>query len=103
MVAFSRMSVEELREYNAAAQRRRRARMTGALDAEPRKKSGPRQDAPLLGDGPILTAGNNASARPSEQLIADARRRRCAPMSITGALMGDPPPGQSALDKRMSV
>lgn len=101
MVAFSRMSVEALREYNAAAQRRSRARTTCNPDAEPKRK---REPAPSdMADGPILTAGNNASARPSEQLMADARRRRAASMSLTAELMGDPPPGQSALDKRMST
>jgi hypothetical protein len=102
MVAFSRMSVEQLREYQREAQRRSRARTAGAPDAEPKYKRGPVADAVPLADGPIFSAGT-PSARPSERLIAEARLRRSAAMSLTATLMGDPPPGQSALDKRMSV
>ena len=38
--------------------------------------------------------------RPSEQMLAAARARANAPRSLTSWVMGDPPPGMSALDKR---
>ena len=36
-------------------------------------------------------------------VIEDAARRLSAPRSLTAMLLGDPAPGQSALDKRMGV
>jgi hypothetical protein len=40
------------------------------------------------------------SARPTEEMIADRDARHNAPRSITGTLMGDPPLGFSALDRK---
>lgn len=40
-----------------------------------------------------------SSAKVPPGLLEDAMRRRCAEMPLTAALMGDPAPGQSALDK----
>lgn len=45
-------------------------------------------------------ASEHVSSRPSAELIEDAQRRLLAPRSITSALMGDPPAGTSALDRR---
>ncbi|SHG90162.1 hypothetical protein [Bradyrhizobium erythrophlei] len=41
--------------------------------------------------------------RPTPEMIADAHRRNAAPRPIVSWLMGDPAPGQSALDKRNSA
>lgn len=38
--------------------------------------------------------------RPTPEMVLDAIRRNSADRSITAWLMGDPPPGCSALDKR---
>jgi hypothetical protein len=38
--------------------------------------------------------------RPSEAMLADARRRANAPRSLTAWVLGDPPPGMSALDQK---
>lgn len=35
-----------------------------------------------------------------DEVIADARRRACEARTLTAWVMGDPPPGHSALDKR---
>ncbi len=40
------------------------------------------------------------SHRPDEVLLSDAQRRLLMPRTITQAILGDPPPGYSALDKR---
>lgn len=42
------------------------------------------------------------SYRPTLAMIADAQRRNAAPRPATAWLMGDPAPGQSALDKRQA-
>jgi hypothetical protein len=44
-----------------------------------------------------------APGRPTDEMMADARRRATAPRSITAWLAGDPAPGRSALDKRRQV
>ncbi|WP_439398634.1 hypothetical protein ACRQ5Q_14910 [Bradyrhizobium sp. PMVTL-01] len=41
----------------------------------------------------------NPSARPSADRLREAWDRNAAPRSITSWVMGDPPPGHSALDK----
>lgn len=38
--------------------------------------------------------------RPSSEMLADAERRANAPRDLTAMLMGDPPRGCSALDRR---
>jgi hypothetical protein len=48
----------------------------------------------------VLLDRETPSHRPSPAMIADALRRNAAPRPIVAWLMGDPPPGQSALDKR---
>jgi hypothetical protein len=100
MVAFSRMSVEQLREYNRKAQERTRSRKAGAPDAPPKKAVGrPRSVVEDVDLGPIFSAGT-PGARPTQAMIDDAERRSCAPRSLTSLVFGDPPPGRSALDKR---
>jgi len=39
--------------------------------------------------------------RPTEQMLADAAKRCNAPRSLGAIAFGDPPPGWSALDRRM--
>jgi hypothetical protein len=55
----------------------------------------------LLGDD-ISVGGASCSTihRPTEEMIRDARQRSSAPRPLTAWLNGDPPPGQSALDKK---
>ncbi len=48
--------------------------------------------AKLLDDEP-------RSGRPTEDMQKDAWRRASAPRSLTSWVLGDPPPGCSALDK----
>jgi hypothetical protein len=43
---------------------------------------------------------DGAAHRPSQAMLQEAHRRNAAPRSLTAWLMGDPAPGQSALDKR---
>jgi hypothetical protein len=38
--------------------------------------------------------------RPTPEMIEEALRRNAAPRPATAWLMGDPPPGRSALDKK---
>ena len=45
-------------------------------------------------------AAEVTASRPSEELIAEARRRALAPRSLSAMLLGDPPKGYSALDMR---
>lgn len=40
------------------------------------------------------------TSRPSPEMLADAARRANAPRDLTAMLMGDPPRGCSALDRR---
>jgi len=51
--------------------------------------------------GDVFSAGA-PMPRPTPEMLADAWRRACAPRSITAFVMGDPAPGQSALDQRGS-
>jgi hypothetical protein len=48
-------------------------------------------------------AADTTTSRPPSELIEDAKRRLLAPRSITSALMGDPPAGSSALDRRQNA
>jgi hypothetical protein len=48
----------------------------------------------------VGSAGNIEIYRPTPEMLADAWRRNVAPRSATAWLMGDPAPGQSALDQR---
>ena len=43
---------------------------------------------------------SRASARPSDEQIADRDRRAVAERSLTAEVFGDPEPGRSALDQR---
>lgn len=60
---------------------------------------GRRVGSKILADLDAGSAGT-PSARPTPDMIEDARLRNRAPRSITSWICGDPPPGQSALDKR---
>jgi hypothetical protein len=51
-------------------------------------------------DGNVGGAEVKSTARPTEEMLIDARRRASAPRPLTAWLNGDPPPGQSALDKK---
>lgn len=42
------------------------------------------------------------AGRPSHDMLIDRDRRAMAPRSLTAMIFGDPPPGMSALDKRMA-
>lgn len=53
-----------------------------------------------LEGGIIGSAEVRSVARPTAEMLADARRRNGASCSLTASLMRDPPPGQSALDKK---
>jgi hypothetical protein len=44
-----------------------------------------------------------APGRPTEDMLADARRRAIAPRPLISWLMGDPAPGMSALDQRKHI
>jgi hypothetical protein len=46
------------------------------------------------------SAGNTGMGRPTSEMLAAAAQRLTARRSIVSALMGDPPPGWSALDRR---
>lgn len=48
----------------------------------------------------VETAGTVIVHRPTQDMIEDAWRRNAAPRPVTAWLMGDPPPGQSALDRQ---
>ena len=45
-------------------------------------------------------ASTTIASRPSDELIAEARRRADAPRSLSAMLLGDPPRGFSALDRK---
>lgn len=97
------MTPEQLRKYNCEAQRRSRARTAGSKDpAVSYQNMGRKRKTETLGDGEIFSAGN-PDPRPSVQMIAEAKRRRSFIMTLETELMGDPPPGQSALDKSISL
>jgi hypothetical protein len=49
---------------------------------------------------PVGGTDVHVSARPTDELLEDAKRRALAPRDITAQLMGDPPRGYSALDKQ---
>lgn len=50
-----------------------------------------------------IRAADITASRPSEELIAEARRRAAAtPRDLTGMFFNDPPKGYSALDRKMS-
>lgn len=93
---FSRMSLQELRDYNRQAQQRHR-------EAKPRKAK--RRDQLLAERKRLITNRDLTDQvlpafRPTPEMLADAMRRNSAPRPATAWLMGDPPPGESALDKR---
>lgn len=51
-----------------------------------------------------IVAASTASSRPSTELIEEAKRRSLAPhRSLAAALLGDPPLGFSALDRRQAA
>jgi hypothetical protein len=82
------MTPEERLEYDRAARQRQRERngITG------RRRGRPHAAGIELG-----------SPRPDAETLLESRRRACAPYrSLAGWLMGDPPAGFSALDKRKS-
>lgn len=54
-----------------------------------------------LGTGMPLDE-DKVSHRPSFEMQREAWARNSAPRSITSWVCGDPPPGHSALDKRMA-
>lgn len=45
----------------------------------------------------------SSAGRPSPEMIAEAEQRYLAPRSITSMLLGDPPVGWSALDRRQGA
>jgi hypothetical protein len=47
----------------------------------------------------------SAGAKPSPKALADLARRKATPdtRDNTGRLLGDPPPGRSALDKKLAA
>lgn len=51
----------------------------------------------------VGSASCQTGARPTQAMIDAAARRLLANRTITASLMGDPPPGHSALDKRMGA
>jgi hypothetical protein len=53
-----------------------------------------------IAEGKVGGADVKSVARPTEEMLLDARQRAQAPRSLTAWLSGDPPPGQSALDKK---
>lgn len=50
--------------------------------------------------GPIFGAKATTASRPAPEMFAEARKRSEAPRTISQALLGDPPPGYSALDRK---
>lgn len=55
---------------------------------------------PKESHGDDVASHETGIGRPTLEMIMDAYRRNAAPRSITAWVMGDPAPGQSALDKR---
>ena len=49
-----------------------------------------------------LTPEEIEASRPTLEMMMDAWRRNTAPRSIVAWVMGDPAPGQSALDRRLA-
>lgn len=49
---------------------------------------------------PSFGARSSALNRPAPDLIAEAHKRLYAPRTISQQLLGDPPPGYSALDRK---
>lgn len=48
-------------------------------------------------------AAEVTASRPSEALVAEARRRALAPRSLSAMLLGDPPVGFSMLDRKLAA
>ena len=95
------MNDEERKEYHKAAAKRCRDRMLGRPGAEPRWTKSKHPQNLLQGEGPI-GSGGLPGARPAEETLLEARARSEAAQRRTPAqtLMGDPPVGYSALDKK---
>lgn len=88
-------SREEIREYHRIYQREYRARLQA--NNPPRPRGRPR----LYDVGPIGSAGNIPSVTVPEEVARKVQQKAQAfYRSQIGALMGDPPVGYSALDRR---
>lgn len=81
-------------------QRQRQQNLRVAARRARREAAGPRPIF-VASDG-VGTAGNASAPKPTAEMIADRDRRISRPYSIAYDLMGDPEPGRSALDRRMS-
>jgi hypothetical protein len=93
------MSLEELREYNRKIGSRSRPRSPppNRFGGAAKPRSGRRAKRGVVSQ----PAAPRATAMPArDRLIDEVLRRISASMTLTGALMGDPMPGRSALDKR---
>ena len=79
------MSPEERKQRSDREKAKRRLRPSNAYIGKPK----------------VPLSKQQASSRPSEDLLAERdRRARIAPRDLTAALLGDPLPGFSALDRR---
>lgn len=100
MGKMSFLSDEAKREYyrNKMREHRERKRLANPDSSKPRGR--PR----LYEPGPVGSAGTPSLVVPLPETLLSASRRAAAPYrSQIGMLMGDPPVGFSALDRRADI
>lgn len=74
--------------------------MARLRELETRARAGRTRSAANQVNRDLECVEENPISRPTPEMLADAHRRNAAPRPAVSWLMGDPAPGQSALDRR---